>query len=308
MNTDYIGDYVSALELDPHYTEVTARDRRRCLKALEAWLIHTTGCGLERATTKSLREWLANPSWAPNTKKAYTNHVIGAYRWWTTEGYMDGNPAAKIRPPDVPKGKARPMPDEYLAILLAEQWPLPTIAYLGAYEGLRRAEMCGLYREDITRESTFIRRAKGGLPDTVPTHPLVWEHIQSLPAGPAELVDDEVLHPLLYGAYRRQLTPNGLSKLWIETRARLGIPRHIVPHMLRHYCGTEVRRATHDIYVTAKVLRHKSAANAEIYSDVSDQERREALFAMRTVAPASGLAGTSRRQSGSSPSPASQAA
>lgn len=308
MRTNYIGDHVSHLELDPRYTNATTvRDRKRCLRALDAWLIATTGQGVERAATRSLQVWLANPRWSPNTRKAYTNHVLGAYRWWTEEGYLDGNPAAKIRPPEVPKAKARPMPDQFLAILLGEAWPLPTIAHLGAYEGLRRAEMCGLYREDISEDETFIRRAKGGLPATVPTHPLVWEHIRSLPEGPAELVDGLQLHPLLYGVCRRRLTPNGLSKLWIEARRRIGMPLHIVPHMLRHYCGTEVRRATNDIYVTAKVLRHSSAANAEIYSEVTDDERRDALRAMRTVTPAR-VAGSGRLLSGPTPSPASRAA
>lgn len=97
-----------------------------------------------------------------------------------------------------------------------------------------------------------------------------------------------------YLAYR-QAIPTASDRLFVSTngkpigpaavRAELrgvsraaGIARHVTPHMLRHTCATQWLEAGLDIRYVQKLLGHQSISTTEIYTDVSDQGLREALF------------------------------
>jgi len=58
----------------------------------------------------------------------------------------------------------------------------------------------------------------------------------------------------------------------------VGIAKHITPHMLRHTCATQWLEAGLDIRYVQKLLGHQSISTTEIYTHVSDQGLREALF------------------------------
>ncbi|KHK48576.1 hypothetical protein PI87_27820 [Ralstonia sp. A12] len=57
-----------------------------------------------------------------------------------------------------------------------------------------------------------------------------------------------------------------------------GITRRVTPHMLRHTCATQWLEAGLDIRYVQKLLGHQSISTTEIYTHVSDQGLREALF------------------------------
>ncbi|WP_186164025.1 tyrosine-type recombinase/integrase [Burkholderia gladioli] len=57
-----------------------------------------------------------------------------------------------------------------------------------------------------------------------------------------------------------------------------GIARHVTPHMLRHTCATQWLEGGLDIRYVQKLLGHQSISTTEIYTHVSDQGLREALF------------------------------
>lgn len=54
------------------------------------------------------------------------------------------------------------------------------------------------------------------------------------------------------------------------------INKHITPHKLRSTCGTNMYRATRDIYLVADVLGHTSTATTKKYTKVGVQDRRDA--------------------------------
>jgi integrase/recombinase XerC len=61
------------------------------------------------------------------------------------------------------------------------------------------------------------------------------------------------------------------------------ISKHITPHKLRSTCGTNMYRATRDIYLVADVLGHTSTATTKKYTKVGLQDRKDAskLIAQR---------------------------
>lgn len=52
-----------------------------------------------------------------------------------------------------------------------------------------------------------------------------------------------------------------------------GINKHITPHKLRSTCGTNMYRATKDIYIVAETLGHKSPATTRKYTFVDNKDR-----------------------------------
>lgn len=51
------------------------------------------------------------------------------------------------------------------------------------------------------------------------------------------------------------------------------IDKHITPHKLRSTCGTNMYRATKDIYIVAETLGHKSPATSRKYTKVDNTDR-----------------------------------
>lgn len=65
------------------------------------------------------------------------------------------------------------------------------------------------------------------------------------------------------------------------------IDKHITPHKLRSTCGTNMYRATHDIYLVAEVLGHNSAATTKKYTKVDNKDRENASLMLSNYMKAS---------------------
>jgi site-specific recombinase XerD len=67
-----------------------------------------------------------------------------------------------------------------------------------------------------------------------------------------------------------------------ELAEKVGVSKHVTPHMLRHTCATQWLEAGLDIRYVQKLLGHQSISTTEIYTHVSDQGLREALLRATT--------------------------
>lgn len=59
----------------------------------------------------------------------------------------------------------------------------------------------------------------------------------------------------------------------VISKYSVGINKHITPHKLRSTCGTNMYRATKDIYMVAETLGHKSPATSRKYTKVDNRDR-----------------------------------
>lgn len=62
-----------------------------------------------------------------------------------------------------------------------------------------------------------------------------------------------------------------------------GLDKHITPHKLRSTCGTNLYRATKDIYLVADVLGHSNPATSRKYTKVGSQDRVDASKALAAM-------------------------
>lgn len=269
-----IDEHINMLTAEGKLSIKTIEDRERVLRRLHDDL----PSGWVFACREQLVAWLAGPlepdrAWSPATKRVYGAHVIAGYAWLEEYGHLPaGNPAVRLPRPRLPRKPIRIATDEQLAVALTAPEPLLTAILLANYQGLRRAEAAGCWREHVTAESTTIWRAKGGETQTVPTHPAVWEHVSDLPPGP------------LVTELGRQMTPERLGVIaarwfWdvelIEIRD--GEVHAIGLHHFRRRFGTIIQRTNRNLRVTQECLRHKRITTTEPYLLVTDDERSGAV-------------------------------
>lgn len=269
-----IEQHLTALKAEER-SPATIRDRGRCLRRLHEDLPH----GILYACTEQLQAWLAYDQWDRWTRYTYTSHLLAFFRWLLAQGIRDDDPTRALRRPPAPKCLPRPATAAQIAVALTAPEPLRTAVLLAMYEGMRRSEIARCRREHITEELTIIPIAKGGNAQSVPTHPIVWEHVRGLEPGPL----------IVHRGY--EMTPERLSGYalrWFRSRGLRGFGLH----QLRHWYGTTIQRELGDIRVTQECLRHASISSTQIYTQVTPGQRAKAVAALpRVTEPGSGRLG-----------------
>lgn len=198
-----------------------------------------------------------------SVRVAAAKELFKAAKWCQalTESPWDGY---RVRP-ESDAVERLPYSDTDLARVL--ELPEPRIraaVLLGAHGGLRASEMCALTWADIdlSSETVFVRNGKGGKARQVPmTRPLA-EALRALSephAGTLLWKDYQKLLKAVHAAF---------DLAGVEWRGL---------HALRHTAGTELYRATGDLYVTAELLGHRDIKTTQIYAHMSQDHLRAAL-------------------------------
>lgn len=240
--------------------------------------------GLVEANTEELEDWIFSTSPAKRgggergktTRSHYVRILRGFGRWTTnpkTPVQYRRTHDATAELPEIkpPKTKPKPAHEDLLTALL-QRVPTPWLAWilLAAFGGLRCCEISRLNRDDITAERIWLH-GKGEVERFVPTHPLIWEAVKDLPAGPIavddkgrRLTETQVAHR---GNYRiRKVRIAGVSM-----------------HKLRHRFATKAYDATRDLVAVQELLGHSSPSTTRQYVEVN-RDRMAAAVASLPVA------------------------
>lgn len=206
------------------------------------------------ATSLDLIGWLATFD-NPATRSSYRAALRTFYRWATEFDLIDTDPSTRIPRVKVPPTSPRPISDTSLTALLATlTGEHRAVALLMAYCGLRGSEAARVTPADFY--------TVGGHWRLTVTHPK-GGGVQSVPI-PAWVMD--AVSPWL---------PVGLShRAIISTIARRlqQIEPGATPHSLRHWYATTTLRDCGNVRIVQELLRHKSLASTQIYTQVSEVE------------------------------------
>jgi len=148
--------------------------------------------------------------------------------------------------------------------------------------GLRVGELVATRHGDfafslkLLRVATAKRRTKGP-PDQMAITADLIRHVREFTAwkeatGMATADAD----PLFVGK-RGPLTVRGAQYLWLSVMDRAGIARRPWPHSARHTCAVQLYRATKDLVMVRRHLRHARIASTTVYADVTHEETIAAL-------------------------------
>lgn len=225
--------------------------------------------GLTCACTDELQDWIFTDEHGPATRALYRAAVAGFFAWATDpdEPRLDYNPARRIPAVHVQPGRPRPVPARQLAaILTGAARPYYVWFVAASHAGARCVEIAQLDRDDITQEETLLH-GKGGRSRLVPTHPLVWQLAQELPAG-----------LVAAGLNRKQVSLRGNAHL-----DRLDVPA-VTMHRLRHTFLTSAYDACKDIRAVQRLAGHASVSTTQIYVEAREDVMRLAVAGLPVVA------------------------
>ncbi len=263
-------DHLRARHLRPNYVE----SRERVINRLE----HHLGDDPLAATLTDLRCYL-DRGLAPGSLATEIAHLKGFYKWALLEGHISSDPTLRLERPKVPPGQPRPIATRDLAAALTVSGGLiRPMLYLAAYAGLRACEIAPLRGEHILLDDDppllVVVEGKGGVPGSVPINPILGTVVATLPRHGwcFPRIDGKAGH---LSRYRICQLCNGLLH---------GLGINATLHQLRHWYGTELYRATLDLRVTQKLMRHSSSKTTDRYTYVADSAGVEAVAALPEVA------------------------
>lgn len=219
------------------------------------------------ATAQQMIDWVANPAWAPNTRKSHRSALVSFYGWAYSFGHTTRDESRKLPPIRVPAAPARPAPDSVVKRgLLAADAREYLMVMLAAHHGLRRGEISRVHSDDISEDlvgHSLRVHGKGGKTRVVPLRDDVAQLLLDLPAGWA--------FPSPAGGH---LTEQHVGKLIASV-----LPDGWTSHTLRHRFATASYAGTRDLLAVQELLGHSRPETTRGYVQLPQDALRAAIAA-----------------------------
>lgn len=202
----------------------------------------------------------------PESRKSVVASLRSFYAWALAHGLVASDPTAGLRPIHVPPSVPRPITATALrAALAAADAETTLMLLLGAYAGLRRAEIAAVHADDIDGLALRVT-GKGGRTRRVPIHPLLAGRLAGLTgwAFPSPVRPGEPVGPD-----------------YVASRLERVLPRPYTAHSLRHYFATEAYRGTRDLRAVQQLLGHSKPETTARYTLIDEDAL---VAAVRAVA------------------------
>lgn len=217
---------------------------------------------LATASSADIEQWLAGLRVIPDTRSSYLSALAGFYRWATRHDYVSHNPASRVERPQRRRLLPRPIADDKLAAALrsVEDARMRLWLCLGAFQGLRVAEIAGLYSHNLLMAKDpplFQIVGKGQKERLVPIGDITERALSAYGApkrGP--------LFPNRYTGH--PLKPLTVCKYISDYFRSAGIDS--TAHPLRHWFATELYRRTRDLRVVQELMGHSSPTTTAAYA------------------------------------------
>lgn len=247
----------------------TIERREYALRMFEAWLDPGT---LADATAADIEAFMDTRPWGSKTAYCFLSTLAAYYKWAIRTGICEHDPAACIDRPKLRQGLPRPIADDDLAYLISQAAPVMRAwLILGAFAGLRCAEIARLHRDDIADTHGYMRvLGKGRKERIVPLHPLVLANLQA--AGMPRS------GPLWQTATGLPMTGQTLSQQGGAFMRSCGVDASM--HQLRHWFGTKTYQACQDLLATAGLMGHSNMATTQGYAAFDQKVATAAVLSL----------------------------
>ena len=208
-----------------------------------------------------LTSFLATSGWAPETRKSARASLRAFYGWALTCGHINVNPATSLPTVTVPPGQPRPAPDDVFSLALARADARGRLLLmLGAYCGLRRAEIAQVHTRDLVAGSLRVT-GKGGRTRIVPVHPSL--------LGILEDADPGYLFP---GLTNGHLSPKRVGEIIADL-----LGSGWTAHTLRHRFASRAYAVDRDLRAVQELLGHSTPDTTARYTAIPDGALRAAV-------------------------------
>jgi len=218
------------------------------------------------ATPEDLASFLGrDPKWKPATRRAARSAFTTFFSWAHKHGYRSDDPSADLKPVRVPLPPPKPVPEAVLKDALDNATPRQRLALLlGAFAGLRRAEIAGLHADHIEADQGQLRiTGKGNRTRLIPVHPVLMPYLREAKDRGGYVFPNPQGQPV---------TPTTIGRI---VKPLLG--KGLSTHSLRHRFATAVHAGSHDLRAVQDLLGHSSLATTQRYLAVTDEQKLNAV-------------------------------
>ena len=276
-----IGEYLEYLELEKGLSQNTIDAYRRDLSDFAQNLedIHSINRMNINAYVRTLRE----RKLAPTSVIRKVASLRGFFKWATSSGILEKNPAATLEQPKTPQRLPKVVSVKEIDEMLHNNLtPLEHVMMELLYScGLRVSELVKLKLNDIDLSSKYIRcfgkgskeriipigeQAKAMLQEYFPTRDLL---VKKYNLTTKNLLIKDNGHFVT-----RQDVYN-----FIHAQGKL-IHKNISPHTLRHSFATHLLENGADLRVVQELLGHSDVSTTQLYTHISKKRLKEVYFAI----------------------------
>jgi integrase len=209
------------------------------------------------ATKEQLEEFMDSRRVTHVTRYRLISGFHGFYDWACGEELLAIDPTLRIRRPKMRRTIPRPIDSEDLEVAVAHaDTRMKCWLLLAALQGLRAGEIAALCRMDVldSHDPPLLlvseKGAKGGNERMLPLHP---DTLAALRAYGLSVTDSGPMFRRMDGG---PLQSHSVSYTVSEYFERLGIPATL--HMLRHWFGTSLYAASHDLRLVQEAMGHQN--------------------------------------------------
>ncbi len=276
-----IGEYLEYLELEKGLSQNTIDAYRRDLSDFAQNLedIHTINRMNINAYVRTLRE----RKLAPTSVIRKVASLRGFFKWATSSGILEKNPAATLEQPKTPQRLPKVVSVKEIDEMLHNNLtPLEHVMMELLYScGLRVSELVNLKLNDIDLSSKYVRcfgkgskeriipigeQAKAMLKEYFPTRDLL---IKKYNLTTKNLLIKDNGHFVT-----RQDVYN-----FIHAQGKL-IHKNISPHTFRHSFATHLLENGADLRVVQELLGHSDVSTTQLYTHISKKRLKEVYFSI----------------------------
>lgn len=284
-NWDLVRTYLEWCADVRHRADTTVRTYADCLGA---WLDHVGSADIRLIPRSEMETFVTRPRkrrgnglvGKPATQRKDVAVLRAFYKWLEEEGEVLISPARALHGPVVHNVNPKPIPDEQWKVIWEAEMShhLRAALGLGYFGGLRRHEILGLSKSQVTSSKITDLQRKGGGNHTVPWLEM-YEILESWnPALTAGGSLPDALRALSRGSGGLldpwPSDPQTLNKRIITVCREHDLPR-FTPHQLRHSAATNLLRAGVPIHMVSSLLNHSSPTITMRYVRATGDELAE---------------------------------
>ena len=276
-----IGEYLEYLELEKGLSQNTLEAYRRDLSEFSQGVEDIKK--VDRMSINMFIRKLRENKLAPSSIIRKIASLRGFFKWASSAGIIDKNPASTLEQPKVPQHLPKVVSIKEIEEMLHNNLtPLEHVIMELLYScGLRVSELVNLKTNDIDLSSKYVRCfGKGSKERIIPIGEIAKKAVTEYMPERDFLVKKYNLNTklLLIQNSGRFITRQDVYT-FIHAQGKL-IHKNISPHTLRHSFATHLLENGADLRVVQELLGHSDVSTTQLYSHISKKRLKDVYFSI----------------------------
>jgi integrase/recombinase XerD len=280
-----IGEYLEYLELEKGLSQNTLDAYRRDLEIFSDSMGVNDIRSIDRLMINSYIRTLKEQKYAPTSIIRKVASLRGFFKWASSIGILEKNPASTLEQPKVPQRLPKVITVKEIEEMLHNNLtPLQHVIMELLYScGLRVSELVNLKINDIDLASKYVRCfGKGSKERIIPIGETAKNTVKEYLPQRELLIRKYNLDTkrLLILENGRLITRQDVYTFIHEQGKK--IHKNISPHTLRHSFATHLLENGADLRIVQELLGHSDVSTTQLYTHISKKRLKEVYFSINS--------------------------